>query len=155
MIDEGYLDDPVWRECTLRVMAGVLARRPSALDDLLDQRDLDSSLLREARAYLTPDTLVLRDQILKQALWNRLIAVALASHTKLRCLLIKILIGGFVQSNSVEEYAREFRRFVVELAAAYFPESHDDAVYARLDVQEALVETESQRAVGQGQVWRG
>jgi hypothetical protein len=37
-----------------------------------------------------------------------MIAVSSASNVTLRCLPIKIRIGGFMQSNSVEEDARDF-----------------------------------------------
>ncbi len=84
---------------------------------------------------------------------NRFIAKGLSSVVSLRYFLVKILLCGAVQTNTVEEYAEEFRRFVVETVKALLGDVRDEGQYRYLDVEEALAQTESQRRLGQGVTW--
>jgi hypothetical protein len=155
MLDRGYLTAAAWRPCVLQAMAGLLARSPVMLERLLRDRGLGEQVEREARRFVTEDLIVARDVHLGQVHWNRFLAHVMASNAKLRCLIIKILVGGLAQSNSVEDYAREFRRFVVEVVAAYLGEDADEERYRTLAVEAALAEAESRRVVGGGRLWQG
>ena len=68
---------------------------------------------------------------------NEFLVSGLSSITKLRY-CIKILSGGLVQSTSVEEYGREFRRFVIETARGFLSDDRPKGAYGHLSVEEAL-----------------
>ena len=145
MLTRGYLDHPLWRTCTLKVMAGLLVRSPAGLERVLKDRGLDESVAREARRFVTEPLILARDVHIAQVTQNRFIARVFASNVKLRYLMIKILFGGMAQSNSPEDCAMAVRRFLVEFLATYFGDDHRGQKYRTLSVEEAFAEAESRR----------
>ena len=140
-------EDKRWKTCCNKVMAGMLVRNPEQLRSILTRHikqigDLDRTLIviREAQSsniaklirefrYLSP--------------WNKFITHGLFK-VKLRYFLVKILGCGLAQSNSVEEFAKEFRRFVIEVFWG-FAGINADINYEWIEYDKALSETESQR----------
>jgi len=155
MLRRGCLTEPLWRPCVLKVLAGMLARSPGTLREILEAHSAPPGVLAEVRELLTDEVIDSRDRFLYQIGGNRAISWACASNVIARNLLIAILVGGIAQSNSGEDFAREVRRFVVELAAAYLGGTPDPARYEKLSVEEALAQTESRRVIRAGRVWRG
>jgi hypothetical protein len=154
LLDRGCLDDPVWRTCTLKVMAGMLARDPARLRQALSAHPNSDAVIREARAFMRDRVIIESDRFVGQVNWNRMIARVLISDPKARYLLIKILVGGLAQANSVEDCAREIRRFIVTSVGAYFVERDGEAAkYAHFTVEEAYAELECHHRPGEGEVW--
>jgi hypothetical protein len=153
LIERNTLSDQKWRFATLRVMAGMLARSPAALERFIERHTLPPEIVNEIRDALTPQLLRLRGEVSYQTSWNVFLVHGLNHVTKLRYFLIKILFGGIVQSNSVEEYSREFRRLVLETARAYLYSEAEPRHYDTLTVEEALRETESKRVIAGGKAW--
>jgi hypothetical protein len=154
LIDRGCLEDPVWRTCTLKVMAGMLARDPARLRQALSAHPNGDAVIREARGFMRDRVIIESDRFVGQVNWNRMIARVLVGYPKARYLIIKILVGGLAQANSVEEYAKDIRRFIVQSIASYFLDTEeDDARYARFSVEEAFAESESHPRAGAGEVW--
>ena len=155
LIDRGCLDDPAWRELAYTVLAALHVRNPRVLRQVLERHGVGEVVLAEIRRHIAPYITDARDEAMYQSGWNQFIAVGLRSDVRLRYFLVKILVGGLVQSNSVEEYAREFRRFVVETTRSYLMEPVVPASYSHLTEMEAFAETESKRRPGDGLKWRG
>ena len=148
MLDRGSLDHPLWRTCTLKVMAGLLARSPSMLDRLLKDRGIGESVEREARRFLTETLIQARDVLIGQVTQNRFLVRAMVSDARLRYLIVKVTVGGLAQSNSERDFVKEIRRFTVELVAAYLGDRNDDRQYGTLSVEETLAEAQSRRILG-------
>ncbi len=154
LMDRGCLEDPVWRTCTLKVMAGMLARDPARLRQALSAHPNGDAVTREARGFMRDRVIIESDRFVGQVNWNRMIARVLIADPKARYLIIKILVGGLAQANSVEDCAKEIRRFIVTTIGAYFVESDDEAAkYAHFTVEEAYAETECHVRPGEGRVW--
>jgi serine/threonine protein kinase len=153
LLAKNYLSDSRYRRCVMKVLAGMQMRNPGLLRSILERHGVENGTLQEVRMYASDDLKDYCNKFFYMVSWNRLIAKAILSNTTLRYLLIKILMGGLAQSNSVLEYTREFRRFVIEIVRAYWGEAEDPARYAKLTVQEALSETLAKRRVGGGKLW--
>lgn len=61
-----------------------------------------------------------------QSKWNEFIVNGLIYNKRIKYFLIRDLIGGLTQSNSVEDFSKEFRKFIVELTKSYF---NDEVIY--------------------------
>jgi len=153
LLAEDYLHDSRWRGCVMKVLAGMQMRNPGLLRSILERHGETDRTLHEVRMYAGDDLKDYCNKFFYMVSWNRLIAEAILNNTTLRYFLIKILMGGLAQSNSVIEYTREFRRFVIEIVRAYWSEGEDPGRYHKLTVQEALSETLAQRRVGGGRLW--
>ena len=153
LLRENYLKDPRWHGCVMKILAGMQMRNPALLRSILERHGEDDRTLKEVRSFASDQLKDYCDKFFYAVSWNRLIAKAILDNSTLRYFLIKILIGGLAQSNSVTEYTREFRRFVIEIVRAYWGEAQDPRRYERLTVEEAFAETLSRRRVGGGKLW--
>jgi hypothetical protein len=153
LLHENYLKDPRWHGCVMKILAGMQMRNPALLGSILERHGEDDRTLKEVRSFASDQLKDYCDKFFYAVSWNRLIAKAILDNSTLRYFLIKILIGGLAQSNSVTEYTREFRRFVIEIVHAYWGEAQDPRRYGRLTVEEAFAETLSKRRVGGGKLW--
>jgi hypothetical protein len=153
LLRENYLNHPLWRGCVMRILAGLQMRNPALLRSTLEQHGQDDRTLKEVRRFASDQLKDGCDKFFYAVSWNRLICKAILDNTTLRYFLFKILMGGIAQSNSVTEYTREFRRFVVEIVRAYWGEEPDSHRYDQLTVEEAFSETLSKRRVGGGKLW--
>ncbi len=136
LLDRGGLTDPRWIGCTRKVLAGLLARDPEALERLLERRGVPTQILDEVRTLVDQKMLWSRDAHIYQTSWNRAINVALMSNVKLRYLLIKELVAGLPQSDAEKDWGLYFRRFVVGVIKAYFGDqrAQDPANYAHISL---------------------
>ncbi len=153
LLQENYLNDPRWHGCVMKILAGMQMRNPALLRSILEQHGEGDRTLKEVRLFASDELKDDCDKFFYAVSWNRLICKAILDNTTLRYFLIKILMGGIAQSNSVIEYTREFRRFVIEIVRAYWGEEQDPHRYDRLTVEEAFSETLSKRRVGGGKLW--
>jgi hypothetical protein len=101
---------------------------------VINNIDISYENIRDARSYQTN--------------WNQLIIQGFINDKKLRYYLIKDLIGGLTQSNSVEEFSKEFRRFIIEVTKGYIFEPSDKNLFLKNDI--ALKSTESKRIINGG-----
>ena len=146
LLARGDLRNPFWKPATLRVLAGMLARNPKVLHELLEVEDETGSVLDEIRQHLDNDLLLRKDQVSYQMSWNWFFVSGWTSR-QLSYYIIRDLLGGLVQSNSVEDFAKGYRRFFVEMAKGFLTDQKPD--YTRLSVAEAMSLAESSRdAVG-------
>ncbi|MEI7474783.1 MAG: hypothetical protein WCK67_08385 [bacterium] len=58
-----------------------------------------------------------------QSEWNEFIVSGFIENRKIKYFLIKDLIGGLIQSNSVPDFSKEFRKFIIELTKSFYDES--------------------------------
>ena len=153
LLTDNYLNDPVWRPCVMKILAGMQLRNPGLLRSIMDQHGEEERTQKEVRLYASDDLKDHCDKFFYMVSWNRLIAEAIVDDAKLRYFLIKILMGGLAQSNSVIEYTREFRRFVIAIIRAYWGEPQDPNRYLTLTMEEAFAETLAKRRIGGGKLW--
>ena len=153
LLDLGYLENPLWRRCTVKVLAGLLSRNTGGLRQLLRERDIPESVLRETRSNLTESVLMERDLFGNQVSWNSFCGHAMREDIALRYFIITIMVGGIVQANSAREYAKEFRRFLVAMVRLYYGKGADAEKYRHIDVAKALEECEHRRRVGGGELY--
>jgi hypothetical protein len=121
-----------WRPGALKILAGMRARNPLLLRTLLEGRDDADELVHATSGLLDAKTEEGARAFGYETSWNPLIQRSLAGNTKLRYLLLKYLVAGLAGCNSVPQYTRSWRAFVVESIAAYFGPPQPDAAYARL-----------------------
>ncbi len=153
LLRDEYLNDRRWHVCVMKILAGLQMRNPALLRSTLEQHGEDDRTLKEVRLFASDRLKDSCDKFFYAVSWNRLICKAILDNTTLRYFLFKILMAGIAQSNSVTEYTREFRRFVIEIVRAYWGEEHDPHRYDRLTVEEAFAETLSKRRIGGGKLW--
>jgi serine/threonine protein kinase len=153
LLRNNYLKDPLWRPCVMKILAGMQLRNPGLLRSILEHHGEDDRTHKEVRLHASDDLKDYCDKFFYMVSWNRLIAEAIVENATLRYFLIKILMAGLAQSNSVTEYTREFRRFVIEIIRAYWGEAQDPKRYYRLTIEEALAETVAKRRIGGGKLW--
>lgn len=140
MLRAGGLESPLWRDATLLVMGGMLARHPKTVDALLQRHDKDERVVVDARQRLSDQLVKRKDEVNYQMAWNRFLATGCAS-TKLRYYIIKVLVGGLVQSNCADDFVKEIRRFFVELARGYLTDQR--LTYDFLSEEEALLSAQT------------
>jgi len=153
LLRANYLKDARWHRCVMKILAGMQMRNPALLRSTLEQHGGDDRTLKGVRLFASDSLKDDCDKFFYAVSWNRLICKAILNNTTLRYFLIKILMGGIAQSNSVTEYTREFRRFVIEIVRAYWGGEQHPHLYDRLTAEEAFSETLSKRRVGSGKLW--
>lgn len=136
------LHNPFWRPATLRVLAGMSARNPKVLHEYLGSEDQAGGVLDEVRQHLDNDLLLRKDQVSYQMSWNWFFVSGWRSR-QLSFYIVRDLLGGLIQSNSVEDFAKGYRRFFVEMAKGYLTDQKIDNT--RLSVAEAMSLAESSR----------
>lgn len=153
LLERKLLRRPRWRTAVRRACAGLGVRSPSALQQLFDEHGISEDERRFVRAAVDDEVELQSRRFIVQTSWNRFVATALARIVTVRYLLLADLIGGLIQSNSVPEYSREFRRFVVDAVRAYLTEEGAAKDYSRMTVDDVYGATEAVRRAGAGEVW--
>jgi len=126
------------------VLASLVARSPAVAEAVVARQDhVDPDLLDRARRLVTAELLSRRDQISYQAGWNGVILRGMTELPRVRYYLVRDLLGGLIQSNSVPEFAKEFRRFVVNSARDFLLQDGPHELI--IDIESALGATESKR----------
>jgi hypothetical protein len=152
LLDRKLLSKPKWRDCVLHALAGLCARRGEWFEELAEEFRLSAEEKAEVTSRAARDLHQAAHEMVYQAGWNRFLAYGLSSKGPLRYFLVRNLLGGLVQSNSVEEFSREFRRFVFETAAYYLTGAPGPNRWD-VDAAEALAAAESRRRIGRGDPW--
>ncbi len=153
LLERKLLRRPKWRVAVRRACAGLGVRSPSALQQVFDEHGITEDERRFVRAAVDDEVELQSRRFVVQTSWNRFVATALAHIVTVRYLLLADLIGGLIQSNTVPEYSREFRRFVVDAVRAYLTEEGAAKDYSRMSVEEVYAATEAVRRAGAGEVW--
>ncbi len=153
LLDLQFLENSLWRSCTLNVLAGLLSRNPGGLRELFRERGIPETVLRETRAHLTETILIERDLYGNQVSWNSFLGRVMRDDAALRYFIITIMVGGIVQANSALEYTKEFRRFLVTIVSFYYGKESDLKTYRHIDVAKALEECENRRRIGGGELY--
>ena len=153
LLERKLLRRPRWRTAVRRACAGLGVRSPSALQQLFDEHGISEDERRFVRAAVDDEVELQSQRFIVQTTWNRFVATALARIVTVRYLLLADLIGGLIQSNNVPEYAREFRRFVVDAVRAYLTDEGAAKDYAQMTVEDVYAATEAVRKPGSGEVW--
>lgn len=143
------------RELLVQVCAAMYARAPRVLTELLTRHGAEQTMLSEVREKVDHELFRDRDERSYQLAWTRLFIGSLTTHPSVRYYVLKVLVAGLIQSNSVPEFACEFRRFIVEGMRAFLNEDGPLPRNLHFSPEEALVATESQRRDGDGEVWPG
>lgn len=136
------LDRPQWKVATQRVLAGMLARNPNKLHEFLKAEANSESIIDEVRQHLDNELLVRKDQVSYQMSWNWFFVSGWETK-QIRFHVVRDLLGGLVNSNSVEDFAKGYRRFLVELAKSYMIKREES--YSQLSASEAHRLAESSR----------
>ncbi|MBV8299854.1 MAG: hypothetical protein JO083_09965 [Candidatus Eremiobacteraeota bacterium] len=153
LLRRNMLRNPRWKVAVRRACAALGVRSPTALQQVFDEFGVAEEERRLVRAAVDDEVELQSSRFIMQTSWNRLVAVALARITTVRYLLIADLIGGLIQSNSVPEYSREFRRFVIDAARVYLTDEGARRDYSRISVERAYAAAESARRAGGGERW--
>ena len=139
---------PLWRECTMKFFAALLARNPALLRAALIGRQLDDSLVREARQYMSEDLVKHSRLFPMQVDVNRFTAWIYVSEPRLRHAVVKHFIGSLAAGDSVQEFAAGFRRTLFAILNVFFGERPEQAPAGRLSVEEIVAQTRSGRRRG-------
>ena len=146
MLKKEMLDNNLWRDCTLSVMAAMHVRNPTALKETLNNHNVDDNVLNNIQTFVTAAIFKAKEEYGSIAAWEQFLIEGILNNIKLRYFLLKIAVGGLAQSNSVQEWSKEFRRCCVELVRAFLSEDNkvDDFKYNHFTLEEAFKETECQ-----------
>jgi hypothetical protein len=110
---------PIWRACTMKVLAAMLTRSPALLQELVVANGLDVSLLREARTSQFKE-LVQQSQLFPyQVAINRFLAWAFVDEPHLRRAVIKQFIGSMALARSWRDAVRGMRRLLLDVLNFY------------------------------------
>ena len=127
---------PVWRETTLQLFAAMLTRHPATLQASLVAAGIEDSILREARAYQTPEVIELSRMFPFQVDVNRYAAWLYASQPRMRESFIKHFIGWMVFGTSIPDFAAGVRQTLVSSITYHFAENPETLPLTRLSVPE-------------------
>lgn len=86
MIKEDFFDKPLWRTCVLKVLAGLLARSPKILNDLLIKEGIDISIVNEVRPLINEKMLEMKDIKSYHYSWNEFVVAGISSLITLHSL---------------------------------------------------------------------
>jgi hypothetical protein len=137
LIDDGRLEQPLWREAVLKVAAGLLARSPAFLQVTLSDKGMDNAIERAARDYLSPEVLYQRDTFSGQVSWDRAMINILADNSRFRYLANRDLLGGLARAKDSKDIGVALRHAIVNTAVIMFDNELADPDL-RLSVDEML-----------------
>ncbi|NML96411.1 hypothetical protein HHL24_00325 [Paraburkholderia sp. RP-4-7] len=111
---------PLWRVCTLKVFAAMLARSPATLRAVCAAHGVGESVIREARA-LQSDDIVMQSRLFPmQVDVNRFTAWVYVGEPRLRRTVIKYFVGSLATGDSIEDFSTGVRQTVVALMRVFF-----------------------------------
>jgi hypothetical protein len=112
---EVYKKD-AWKEAFINLAAAIYSRDTRFVEKVIRDKQLDDKLINEWMLlnYSYKDSAEVRVARSYQTNWNDFLVNGLVSNQRLKFHIIRDLLGGFSQSNSVEEFSKEFRRFVLQ-----------------------------------------
>jgi len=122
------------------------------LRSLLEAHNVDESVLRAARGYISDYIITQSRRSEFQVKANRFVARCI-NERKLRFLVTKYVVAGLAISKSVDEYAKSFRAFFLKSVEAYFGSDVNEASYGRLTVAECVRDSPVKRRSGAGKVY--
>jgi hypothetical protein len=135
LLSEGRLDQPLWHDATLKVAAGLLARRPALLQHTLRAIGAPAAVERHARRYVTDEVLLQRGLYGEQVQWDRAITRAIADRPWARLLMVRDIIGGLARARTRADIGIAVRRCVVNGLGMLFGDDSAPA-YRQLTLSE-------------------
>jgi hypothetical protein len=127
---------PMWRACTMKVFAAMLARRPTTLIAILATAGGEDDLVREARAYQSAEIVKQSRLFPFQVDVNRFVAWLFVAEPRLRYAIIKHFIGSLATGTSVEDFPPGVRQTMVAVINVFFGDHPDAAPQGKLSVAE-------------------
>lgn len=153
VLRSGLHEQPLWRDCVMKVFAAMYVRDRGTLRGVLESHNVDESELRAARGYISDYIITQSRRSEFQVKFNRFIAFSVAHETKLRYLATKYIVGGLAISKSVEDFAKSFRVFFIKAIEAYLGEDVDESRYLHLTVEDCIRDSPVKRRSGAGEVY--
>jgi hypothetical protein len=144
---------PLWRVCTLKVLAALQTRNPAALYATLAAEGADESLAREALGHASEEILKQSRLFPFQVEVNRFVAWMFVTDPRLRRGIVKHFVGSLATGESVADFTRGVRQTIVLLLNVFFGDHPEAAPSARLSVEEiaaAVISTRGRRSTGTG-----
>ena len=127
---------PLWRGCTMKVLAAMLTRSPATLRAALAAEGLDESLAREARAAQSAEIRKQSRLFPFQADVNRFVAWLFVAEPRLRHAVVKHFIGSLALGQGVADFPPGVRQTVVAVINVFFGDHPEAAPQGRLSLDE-------------------
>lgn len=128
-------ENQLWCDFTYKFMAAMMARSPKTLTNLLDEYQVDNTIINEVRLHLTEDIRTFGNKVSYQHAWNNLLVLGCLNNKQISYLLIKYVLTSLVQSSSVEEFMTVAPEIIVELIKIYIME---EITFKNLNVVDSL-----------------
>lgn len=127
---------PLWRDCTLKVLAALQTRNAGTLYAVLAAEGADDSLARAAVAQAS-DEIVRQSRLFPfQVEVNRFVAWMFVAEPRLRHAIVKHFIGSLAAGRSVADFTRGVRRTIVALLNVFFGDHPERVPGGPLSVDE-------------------
>ena len=140
---------PLWRDCTMKVLAALQTRNPASLYAVLAAEGADESLAREAAsAYETPEIVKQCRLFPFQVDVNRFVAWIFVAEPRLRHAVIKYFIGSLAAGELVADFPRGVRQTLVALLNVFFGDHPESAPSGPLSVDEIAAAVAAARGRG-------
>jgi hypothetical protein len=127
---------PLWRSCTLKVLAALQVRNPATLYAVLAAEGADESLAREAVSHANEEIVKQSRLFPFQVEVNRFVAWIFVAEPRLRHAVVKHFIGSLAAGQSVADFAKGVRQTIVALLNVFFGDHPDSAPSGRLSLGE-------------------
>jgi hypothetical protein len=128
---------PLWRDCTMKVLAALQTRNPASLYAVLAAEGADESLAREAGSmYETPEIVKQCRLFPFQVDVNRFVAWIFVAEPRLRYAIVKYFIGSVATGESVADFSRGVRQTLVALLNVFFGDHPESAPSGPLSLDE-------------------
>ena len=146
------LNNEIWRDSLLTFLASCFENDRDYILTLLS-KSKNSLVINEWQLInkTNPSILSLHFPRSYQIKWNEFIINGFIENKRIRYYLIRDLIGGLIQSNSVEDFSKEFRKFIVELTKSYYEESN--VFIKSLSIEEVYSNTISKKDVTKAKLY--
>jgi hypothetical protein len=146
--DPGRFLSPLWRDCTLKVLAALQTRNPAALYVTLAAEGADESLAREALGHASEEILKQSRLFPFQVEVNRFVAWMFVTDPRLRRGIVKHFVGSLATGESVADFTKGVRQTIVLLLNVFFGDHPEIAPSGRLSLEEIAAAVISARGRG-------
>ncbi len=139
---------PLWRTCTLKVVAALQVRSPADLLAVLAAEGADEALAREARGQQSPEIVKNSRLFPFQVAVNRWTVWNFVHEPRLRYATVKHFIGSLAAGSSVADFPRGVRLTMVAIMNIFFGDHPERAPSGRLSVEEIAASVAAARTGG-------
>jgi hypothetical protein len=139
---------PMWRTCTLKVLAALQVRSPSDLLAALAAEGADDALAREARSHQSAEIVKNSRLFPFQVAVNRWTVWNFVHEPRLRHATVKHFIGSLAVGSSIADFPRGVRQTMVALMNIFFGDHPERSPAGRLSVEEISASVAAARKGG-------